>query len=182
MSSLRNQFLIAMPHLRDQHFEGTITYICEHNESGAMGIVINKPMELRLSEILSQLDIDGSSLSQQVVYTGGPMQSERGFVIHGDGSSWQSSLKVSEAMTVTTSRDILQAMASGEGPPKALIALGYAGWSEGQLEQELANNYWITCEADARILFETPDPEKIIAALGRVGIDYYRLASVAGHG
>lgn len=182
MSSLRNQFLIAMPHLRDKHFEGTITYICEHNESGAMGIVINKPMDLRLSEILEQLDIDGSRLERKMVYTGGPMQSERGFVIHADDSSWQSSLKVTEGLTVTTSRDILAAMASGDGPAKALVALGYAGWSEGQLEQELANNFWITCEADAGILFDTPDPEKIIAALGRVGIDYHRLASVAGHG
>jgi putative transcriptional regulator len=181
MSTLRNHFLIAMPHLKDQQFEGTITYICEHSEEGAMGIVINRPLDLKVGDILKQLDLDGSHLIEPV-YSGGPMQTERGFVLHGDGERWQSTLTVADGVLVTTSRDILKALAVGEGPSEALVALGYAGWSEGQLEQELANNYWITCEADPAIIFRTPDPQKISAALGRIGIDYHRLAPVAGHG
>ena len=181
MSSLRNHFLIAMPHLRDQQFEGTITYICEHNEEGAMGIVINRPMELKVGDILKQLELDGAHCTDPV-YAGGPMQSERGFVLHSEGGRWQSTLAITDGLLVTTSRDILKSVADGEGPAQVLVALGYAGWGEGQLEQELASNYWITCEADPGIIFATPPAQRISAALGRVGIDYHRLAPVAGHG
>lgn len=180
MPSLRGHFLIAMPHLRDPNFGGTVTFLCEHSAEGAMGLIVNRPAEVRLSEVLEQLDLPGGGVDQPV-YAGGPLQTERGFVLHGPSRAWQSSMPVGEGLWVTTSRDVLQAIAEGQGPARWLVALGYAGWGSGQLEQEMASNYWLTCAADADILFDTPDAQKASAALGRQGIDYYRLAPVAGH-
>jgi putative transcriptional regulator len=180
MSTLRNQFLIAMPHLKDPNFEATISYICDHGEEGAMGIVINRPLGLLVGDMLEQLEL-GESKIDKPVYSGGPVQVERGFVLHAPGDEWQSSMAISADISVTTSKDILEAMASGHGPEDSLIALGYAGWGAGQLEQEIANNVWITCPADSAIMFKTVDDQKVVAALGRVGIDYHRLISGAGH-
>jgi len=179
MSSLRNQFLIAMPHLKDPNFEGTISYICDHNDDGAMGIVINRPLEVRLSDMLEQLDISAVELGKPV-YSGGPVQNERGFVLHTPLGGWQSSMNISSEICITTSKDILQAMADGGGPSSSLVALGYAGWGAGQLEKEIANNLWITCPADAEIMFHTVDAHKVVSALGRVGIDYSRLSTHSG--
>ena len=180
MSTLRNQFLIAMPHLKDPNFEATISYICDHGEEGAMGIVINRPLGILVGDMLAQLEL-GEAEIDRPVYSGGPVQVERGFVLHSPGDEWQSSMAISADITVTTSKDILQAMALGHGPNESLIALGYAGWGAGQLEQEIANNVWITCPADSTIMFNTVDDQKVVAALGRVGIDYHRIISNAGH-
>ena len=180
MSTLRNQFLIAMPHLKDPNFEGTISYICDHSEEGAMGIVINRPLDIRLGEMLAQLKLGGED-KDDFVYSGGPVQVERGFVLHSSFGNWQSSMAVSSDVCVTTSKDILQAMAEDRGPKDSVVALGYAGWGAGQLEQEISNNVWITCPADSSIIFRTPDSQKVIAALGSIGIDYHRLISHAGH-
>ncbi|WP_020407060.1 YqgE/AlgH family protein [Hahella ganghwensis] len=180
MSTLRNQFLIAMPHLKDPNFEGTISYICDHNDEGAMGIVINRPLEICISDMLEQLDIEGDELPTPV-YSGGPVQNERGFVLHSPLGGWQSSMAISSDICITTSKDILQAMAEGHGPNSSLVALGYAGWGAGQLEKEIANNFWITCPANAEILFHTPDAQKVASALGLIGIDYNRLSTHSGH-
>ena len=181
MSTLRNQFLIAMPHLKDPNFEGTISYICDHGDEGAMAIIINRPLDIQLGEMLTQLDIVATDLAAPV-YSGGPVQAERGFVLHShQGESWQSTMAVSADISVTTSKDILQAMALGQGPEESLVALGYAGWGAGQLEEEISNNVWITCQADSLILFNTANNQKVVSALGRVGIDYNRIISSAGH-
>jgi len=180
MSTLRDHFLIAMPHLKDPNFESTISYICDHGEEGAMGIVINRPLEILVSDMLEQLEL-GETGIEKPVYSGGPVQVERGFVLHPPGDGWQSSMVISPEISVTTSKDILQAMALGQGPDQSLVALGYAGWGAGQLESEIAKNVWITCPADSAVLFDTVDDQKVVAALGRVGIDYHRLSSAAGH-
>ncbi len=180
MSTLRNQFLIAMPHLKDPNFEGTISYICDHGDEGAMGIVINRPLNISLGEMLSQLEI-GNTDNASPVYSGGPVQVDRGFVLHSPGRDWQSSMAVSAEICITTSKDILEAMAKNQGPEDSLVALGYAGWGAGQLEEELSNNVWITCPADTGILFHTADAQKVVSALGRVGIDYHKIISSAGH-
>lgn len=180
MSTLRNHFLIAMPHLKDPNFDSTISYICDHGDEGAMGIVINRPIGIKVDEMLSQLELGESGIDKPV-YSGGPVQVERGFVLHTPSDEWQSSMAISEDISVTTSKDILQAMAEGQGPEHSLVALGYAGWGAGQLETEIANNVWITCPADNAVLFNTVDDQKVVAALGRVGIDYHRLISAAGH-
>ncbi len=180
MPSLRNQFLIAMPHLKDPNFEGTISYICDHNDDGAMGIVINRPLDISLSDMLQQLDIPGIEL-EIPVYGGGPVQSERGFVLHTPLGGWQSSMNISSEICITTSKDILQAMADGRGPSSSLVALGYAGWGAGQLEKEIANNFWITCPANVEIMFHTADAQKVVSALGKIGVDYSRLSTHSGH-
>lgn len=181
MSTLRNQFLIAMPHLKDPNFEGTISYICDHGNEGAMAIIVNRPLDIQLGDMLSQLDILAKDLHVSV-YSGGPVQAERGFVLHSpQEKDWQSTMAVSDEISVTTSKDILQAIAQGQGPEESLVALGYAGWGAGQLEEEIANNLWITCQIDSNILFHTADDQKVVAALGRVGIDYHRIISRAGH-
>ncbi|AZZ90072.1 MULTISPECIES: YqgE/AlgH family protein [unclassified Hahella] len=180
MSTLRNQFLIAMPHLKDPNFEGTISYICDHNDEGAMGIVINRPLDIRLSDMLAQLELGGEGIAMPV-YSGGPVQIERGFVLHSPLGDWQSSIEIAPDICITTSKDILEAMARGVGPDRTLVALGYAGWGAGQLEKEISNNFWITCPADSAIIFRTPDSDKVVSALGRVGIDYHRLSSISGH-
>ncbi|MDX1453478.1 MAG: YqgE/AlgH family protein, partial [Oleiphilaceae bacterium] len=152
--NLQNHFLIAMPQLLDPNFSGTITYLCEHNEHGAMGIVINRPTELSLQDILEQLEIPLKS-DDQILYAGGPVQLERGFVLHTDQREWQSSMNITPQIRLTSSKDILSAIANGEGPEQFLIALGYAGWGAGQLEQELADNAWLTCRANQEVMFNT---------------------------
>jgi len=180
MTSLRNHFLIAMPRMKDPNFEGTVTYICDHNEHGAMGVVINRPLDMTLGEILAQLDFGGEDIDS-LIYAGGPVQMERGFVLHSPQGEWQSSLKISDGICLTTSKDILEALATEQGPEESLVALGYAGWGAGQLEQEIAENCWLTCLADDAILFRTPHHKKFDSAISLLGFDPSQLSDQAGH-
>ncbi len=182
-TNLSNQFLIAMPTLADPNFYRTVTYLCAHNEEGAMGIVINRPMELNLGDILAQMDI-GITVDparEIPIFDGGPVQRERGFVIHRPAGEWDAMMSVGDELSVTTSRDILAAVAKGEGPEKTLIALGYAGWGAGQLEREIAQNAWLHGPADERVLFDTPHEQRWEAAAALVGVDFDRLSGEAGH-
>lgn len=181
--SLRDHFLLAMPSLSEGIFSHSITYICEHGESGAMGIVINQPLDLSVGEIFEHLQIDSlRDFSTMPVMAGGPVQIDHGFVLHrGSDSAWEASLKVTEEITLTTSRDILRAIAHGNGPREHLIALGYAGWSAGQLEQELAENSWLTLPADSEIIFSTPAELRLSKAAAQLGIDMNLISGEAGH-
>jgi putative transcriptional regulator len=180
---LTNQFLIAMPNLGDPNFMHTVTYLCQHNEEGALGIIINRPADIGIREILNQLHIKpiDDNINAIPVFSGGPVQPERGFVIHTPNTRWDSTLVVSDSIALTTSRDILEALANGEGPEKILIALGYAGWGEGQLEKEIIDNAWLNTPYAPRILFETPVGQRWNEAAGQIGIDIKRLTMPAGH-
>jgi len=180
---LTNQFLIAMPSLGDPNFHHTVTYICAHNEEGAMGIVINRPTQMVVSEVLAQMSIDAEdpAVGEWPVYEGGPVQPDRGFIIHQRDRDWSSTIAVSDELAVSTSRDILEAMAQGEGPAQLLVALGYAGWGPGQLEQEIQDNAWLSCLANPEILFETPADTRWRAATALLGIDVSRLSTDVGH-
>ncbi len=180
MQSFRNQFLIAMPQMKDPNFAGTLTYICEHSDKGAMGIVINRPLDLSLSEVLEQLDLGCDDLDAPV-FSGGPVQLDRGFVLHDGDGNWNSTIAIADGVRLTTSKDILAAIATGEGPKAFLVALGYAGWGEGQLEQELAENAWLVCPATRDILFDLPFHERFNAALGSLGVDLVQLSGQVGH-
>lgn len=184
MKSLQNHFLIAMPSLEDPNFARSVTYICEHDENGAMGIVINHPLNVDVDAVLKQLkfvDDEQQPTHTQAVLAGGPVQVDRGFVLHTPQSGWSSSLRLSEGIMVTTSRDVLSAIANNEGPMQYLIALGYAGWSAGQLEQELQDNAWLTIEADPEILFNTPIEQRWQQATKKLGIEVHQLTSQVGH-
>lgn len=183
IASLTNHFLIAMPSLADSNFYRTVTFLCEHSAEGAMGIVINRTTDLRLGDILEQLDIETSDprLAEQPVYLGGPVQNNRGFVIHEPLGNWESTLPVTDTIGVSTSRDILAAIAEHRGPDRYLVALGYAGWGAGQLEREIAENSWLSGPADRSILFELPLEQRWAAAAGLVGVDLTLLSSEAGH-
>ena len=177
-TNLTNHFLIAMPNLEDGNFSQSVTYICEHDENGALGIIINRPSEISLSEILSQLHISPSTdeVLEQNILTGGPVQIDRGFILHSPLGQWESSLQVTENIGVTTSQDIMRAIANNEGPYNCLIALGYAGWGPGQLEYELSQNTWLSCPATEEILFNTPIDRRWKAAallLGRQATHEY---------
>jgi len=180
---LRNQFLLAMPALEDPNFQRTLTYICEHSEHGAMGLVVNRPLTLTVGEILRHLDIEPqvTAIARQPVHFGGPVEPERGFILHSPVGHWEGTLTLSETLGVTTSRDILEAMARGEGPEQALVTLGYSGWGAGQLEDELLHNAWLTCPGSADILFDIPAEERLATAAARLGIDLDLLSSDAGH-
>ena len=182
-SSLINQFLIAMPGLEDPNFFHSVTFICEHNEEGAMGLVINRPLNMQLGEILEHIHVqDASSEARQLpIYLGGPVQQERGFVLHSPLGEWESTMKVTDRIGITSSLDILHAIAAGEGPEQKLISLGYAGWGAGQLEQELADNAWLSGPADPDILFNTPNEEQWKAAAASLGVDLDLLSGEAGH-
>lgn len=180
---LSNQFLIAMPTLADPNFFQTVTYISEHNASGALGLVINRPLNLSLGQLLEHLQITTNrfDLAALPVYQGGPVQPEQGFVLHSPVGHWGATLRVTERIGITTSRDILQAVARGEGPEHLLVTLGYAGWGPGQLEQELADNAWLFGPADSDILFQTPSDQRWQAAAALMGIDLTLLSAHAGH-
>jgi len=181
-ANLTNHFLIAMPALMDPNFHQTVTYICAHNDEGAMGLVINRPMELRLADVLEQLDIQVTigGVGETRVYEGGPVQRERGFVIHRPPGAWDAMLHVNDDIAVATSRDILAAMARGEGPPQTLVALGYAGWGAGQLEREMEQGSWLTVEADPKHVLVTPAADCWNAVLREMGVDPARLAIGTG--
>jgi putative transcriptional regulator len=181
--SLTNQFLIAMPALSDPNFHGTVTYICEHSDQGAMGIVINRPLDITLGEVLKHMNIEprGTAIARRPVYMGGPVQTDRGFVLHHPVGQWDSMLNISDTLGITTSKDILEDIASGSGPKQNLVALGYAGWGAGQLEQELADNVWLCGPADNSIIFDTPWQQRLGAAAALMGIDLNQLSDQIGH-
>lgn len=179
---LINHFLIAMPGLADPNFFHTVTYICEHDADGAMGIVINRPLDLNLGDILSHMDITATPDTAPLpVFQGGPVQTERGFVVHTPLGDWEATLQVSEQIGVTASQDVLASIAAGQGPQRSLIALGYAGWGAGQLEQEMADNVWLSGPATAEVLFDIPVEKRWEAAAGLLGVDLTLLSSDAGH-
>ena len=181
--NLTHQFLIAMPALADPNFHRTVTYLCHHDDEGAMGIVINRPLELSLGEVLGHMKIESSDpgINQIPVLQGGPVQTERGFVIHHPTGEWDSVLEVNDQIGVATSRDILSAIARGEGPSQAVVALGYAGWGAGQLERELADNAWLSAPVDNSIIFDKPYEDRWASAAKLLGVDPDRLFGEAGH-
>ncbi len=183
LPNLTDHLLIAMPSLADPNFSRTVTYICEHNEQGAMGVVINRPLEITLEEMFSHLEIAASpevDLARHIGY-GGPVQPEHGFVLHRPRGAWDSSLPISDAITITTSRDVLRAIAHNEGPSDYLIVLGYAGWGPGQLEQEMSDNAWLYGPSEPRLLFDLPASARWNAAAALLGIDLNLLSTDVGH-
>ena len=182
-SFLTGQFLIAMPAMGDPNFEHTVTFVCEHNEEGALGLVINRPTEMTIGEILEQMQLEAAdeALAAHPVLQGGPVQVDRGFVIHDSDASFASTLRVSEGIRVTTSRDILESMAKGTGPQRAQVALGYAGWGAGQLDDEMAANAWLTVPARPDIIFEMPYERRWESAARLLGIDIRAIGPEAGH-
>ncbi len=182
-SYLRNHFLIAMPTMQDPNFSRTVTYMCEHNEQGAMGIVINRPLEVMLAEVFGYMGVEPTAPehANHVVHMGGPVQQDRGFVIHRPLGKWRSSMIITDDVGVSISQDILKAMACGDGPNDVLVALGYAGWGKGQLEYEMRQNAWLSCPADERILFDIPSEQRWQAAADLMGVDMTLLTSTAGH-
>lgn len=181
---LANQLLIALPSLAGSGFSKSVALICQHDEDGALGIVVNRASEYTVGEVLEQMGFEGGSdaLRSQVVLNGGPVHRERGFVIHDGGPRWDSTLAIGDDLYLTTSREILEAMSKGQGPAHAVIALGCAGWGAGQLEQELtADNSWITAPADPILLFDTPLEDRWQAAAGRIGVDLSRMTDYTGH-
>ncbi|MBF0470221.1 MAG: YqgE/AlgH family protein [Gammaproteobacteria bacterium] len=181
--TFKNQLILAMPTLTDPNFERTVTLICEHNSEGAMGVVINRPSVVSVAEILRQSQVEvPPTLSEHIMaFEGGPVQQDHGFVIHTPVGEWASSMRVSDDIALTTSRDILVALNSDRAPHRYLVAMGYAGWGAGQLENELIENAWLTAPATTDLIFETPFHEMRAAAAATIGIDMSRLASGFGH-
>ncbi len=182
-SDLSNHFLIAMPSLEDPNFGGSLVFIAEHNEQGALGLVINRPMEIDLATLFRriELELNPSGLARSAVMQGGPVQTDRGFVLHQPVGAWGSTVIVNDDIGLTSSRDVLEAVAAGTGPERILVMLGYAGWGPGQLEDEISRNAWLTVEADASIIFDTPADERLARAFALLGINPAFLASAAGH-
>ncbi|MFN9452354.1 MAG: YqgE/AlgH family protein [Rubrivivax sp.] len=192
--NLTNQFLIAMPGMADENFEGSVVYLCEHSAKGALGLVINKPSDIKLKSLFEkvELSLDRTELAEQPVYFGGPVQTDRGFVLHpklavtapdgAPGSPYASTMTIpGAALEMTTSKDVLEALAQGAGPAKVLVMLGYAGWGAGQLEDELGRNGWLTVNADPSLIFDTPVERRYERAFQLLGIDPFMLSSEAGH-
>jgi putative transcriptional regulator len=187
--NLTNQFLIAMPGMGEGAFAGTVVYMCEHTDKGALGLVINKPIDITLKSLFEkvELSLDREDLAELPVYFGGPVQTERGFVLHepiaegSEGGPYNSSLKVEGGLEMTTSKDVLEAISNGAGPKKVLVTLGYSGWGAGQLEDEMSKNGWINVEAEPGIIFDTPVGQRYGKALSLLGIDASMLSSDAGH-
>ena len=172
-----------MPQLNDPHFGGSLTYLCEQNEQGALGLIVNKPLSLTFAELMEQMHIKTTSdlHADKQIFRGGPVHVDRGFVLHTGPSDWKASLAVSDKLSLTTSLDILEALARGEGPEHFLIALGCAGWEVGQLEQELLDNAWLTCAASEAILFATLVEDRLTAAATTLGINLDLMTGQAGH-
>lgn len=181
--NLSRQFLIAMPNLADPIFSRSLAFVCEHSERGAMGIIVNRPLGMTLSSLFEQIDIElhRPEVADLGICFGGPVQTDRGFVLHEPLGSWQSTLSVSDELGLTTSKDILLAVGEGGGPERLFVTLGYAGWEAGQLENEIAQNSWLTVEADTKIIFDFPPEERYGAALALLGIDMAMLSEDAGH-
>lgn len=186
--NLTGQFLIAMPSMQDPYFSKTVIYICTHNADGAMGLVINRPMDITLDHVFNQIDLspDNLALNNTPVYTGGPVQAERGFMLHETGVEYDATIVVDDNISLTSSKDILAQTANNAGPEKILFALGYAGWTEGQLENEMLQNAWLSVQAEPantakELIFDLPDEEKLNAAMAQMGVDLASLSEVAGH-
>ena len=181
--NLTGHFLIAMPSLNDGFFNQAVTYICEHDDNGSFGIIINQQTGITLKQIAKEMAIESENNhhEKQQVFIGGPVDQGRGFILHRPTGNWQSSLKVTNNVALTTSKDILQAIIKNEGPEDNIVALGYAGWAAGQLDSEMANNTWLTCPADEQIIFNTPVEERWKAAAKLIGIDLSLLSSDTGH-
>jgi putative transcriptional regulator len=181
--NLTHHFLIAMPNMVDPNFAKTLTFICEHNDQGALGVVVNRPIEMNLQTLLEQISIPlkSDAFKSVPVHFGGPVQIDRGFVLHRPLGEWQSTLAVSPEIGLTTSKDVLEAVARGEGPSRILVTLGYAGWAPGQVEHELAQNAWLTVQAKPEVIFDLPSEERLPAAMSLLGVDYTRLSDEAGH-
>lgn len=188
-TDLTGHFIIAMPGLLDENFNHTVTYICEHDENGTFGITINRETDITVNEIITQMETatekkephEQDTPQSQSVYLGGPVQQGRGFILHKPLGNWGSTLKINDNMALTTSRDILEAIARNEGPEQAMIALGYAGWGAGQLEQELAANTWLSCPAEEQIIFNIPASKRWQAAADLLGVDLQLLSNESGH-
>ncbi len=180
---LTNHFLIAMPGMADPYFSKTLTLICEHSEKGAIGLVVNKPIDVSLGNLFEQVDIElqDEALRMESVHFGGPVLVDRGFVLHQPLADWNSTLKVNENTGLTTSKDILEAMAKGNGPGRVLVTLGYAGWAPGQLEDEIKRNGWLSVAASTDIIFDLPAEQRLGAAMALLGLNYGNLSDVAGH-
>ena len=180
---LSNQLLIAMPGMEDPNFSTTVTLICEHNADGALGIIINRPLGLNLGGLFEQLDVTDpdAAIVTRPVLDGGPVAKERGFVLHQPGGRFESSVAVSSDIQLTLSRDVLDALASGDGPSKSLVALGYAGWEPGQLEAEMLENTWLSVPATPELIFDVPFEERWQSAAHTLGIELSRLSIDAGH-
>jgi putative transcriptional regulator len=180
---LTHQFLIAMPAMADPNFSGSVIYICEHSDKGALGLVINRPTELTLAALFDKIDLklEIAPWKDAPVFFGGPVQTERGFVLHQPSGSYSSSLSVADDIALTTSKDVLEAVADGNGPPKMLVTLGYSGWGAGQLESEIAQNAWLTVAAQPDVIFDTPVEQRFDAALKLLGIAPTQLSSLSGH-
>lgn len=182
--NLTNQFLIAMPNMADPTFSGTVVYLCDHSERGALGLVINRPTDIDLQALFNRIDLklEIEPLLHVPVYFGGPVQTERGFVLHdATESTYTSSMQVPGGLEMTTSKDVLEAVASGKGPQRFLLTLGHAGWGAGQLEDEISKNGWLTVQADPKIVFDVPAEERFEAALALLGISSSMLSGEAGH-
>ena len=185
--NLTNQFLIAMPGMGDGTFAGTVVYLCEHTDQGALGLVINKPIDIKLKNLFEkvELSLDREDLADEPVYFGGPVQTERGFVLHErlgeEGGHYNSTLQIQGGLEMTTSKDVLEALSHGAGPKKVLVTLGYSGWGAGQLEEEMSRNGWINVGAEPGIIFDTPAEQRYDKALSLLGIDPRMLSQEAGH-
>jgi putative transcriptional regulator len=184
--NLTNQFLIAMPGMGDDTFSGAVVYLCEHTEAGALGLVINKPIDIKLKNLFEKVDLtlDSEVLAEQPVFYGGPVQTERGFVLHeklGDQPPYNSTLAIPGGLAMTTSKDVLEALSAGGGPKRLLVTLGYSGWAAGQLEDELGRNDWLTVGATPEIIFDTPVERRYERAVSLLGFDPRMLSQEAGH-
>jgi len=181
-ANFANQFLIAMPGMVEGSLAGSVIYVCEHTDRGALGLVINRPTDLTLGTLFERIDLtlEIGPVKDTFVFFGGPVQTDRGFVLHAPAGDYSSSIKLGD-MALTTSRDVLQAVADGNGPARMLVTLGYAGWGAGQLESEMGQNAWLSVSADAHIIFDVPPEERYPAALKLLGIDPVMLAGYAGH-
>lgn len=181
-TSFKDHFLVAMPGLDDPNFHQSVTYICEHHEDGAMGIIINQPLKLTLKELFEHLDMNTQlENNEHLLFSGGPVHKERGFVLHSSERQWETTLPIGDGVSLTGSKDILEAIANNEGPEQYIIALGYAGWDAGQLEEEIAANSWLTVPADQQIIFETDYDKRWESAARKLGIDLHLIAQTPGH-
>ncbi len=184
--NLANHFLIAMPFMQDPVFGGAVVYICEHNENGVLGVVINKPTDMTMQGLFERIDLNldaalRAPIVNEPIMFGGPVQDDRGFVLHTPGAHYSSSLIVTDQIAFTTSIDVLEAVAAGDGPQRLLVSIGYSGWSPGQLEEEIGRNGWLTVSADPRVMFDVPIEQRYKAAIKLLGIDPMMLTSEAGH-
>jgi putative transcriptional regulator len=181
--NLTNHFLIAMPGMADPYFSKSLTLICEHSEKGAIGLVVNKPIEVNYEQLFSQVNIKltDERLKSEHVYFGGPVLVDRGFVLHHPLGDWHSTLRIDDDTGLTTSRDVLEAMAEGRGPRRVMVTLGYAGWAPGQIEDEIKRNGWLTVAASPAMIFDLPAEQRLGAAMGLLGLNFGNFSDVAGH-